>query len=178
MLTRRICQRDCAARGARDTGTALEVNNSSLVKKERRLNCYDNYRCMLRWCEKLSVPVIVDSDAHDPSWVGRLDLAEELLREVRFPEELVLNTLTDLRVSGSLGSLALTPDKGVKGIRNLSVSNCGLDSLDISGCPKIEMMDCWHNNLTTLDLSKNIRLEVQGETAEETIEKFRAFEVK
>ena len=80
------------ARGARDTGTALEVNNSSLVKKERRLNCYDNYRRMLRWCEKLSVPVIVDSDAHDPSWVGRLDLAEELLREVGFPEELVLNT--------------------------------------------------------------------------------------
>ena len=80
------------ARGARDTGTALEVNNSSLVKKKRRLNCYDNYRRMLRWCEKLSVPVIVDSDAHDPSWVGRLDLAEELLREVGFPEELVLNT--------------------------------------------------------------------------------------
>ena len=83
---------EALARAARDTGTALEVNNSSLVKKERRLNCYDNYRRMLRWCEKLSVPVIVDSDAHDPSWVGRLDLAEELLREVRFPEELVLNT--------------------------------------------------------------------------------------
>ena len=61
--------------------------------------------------------------------------------------------LTDLRISGDLGSLALTPDKGVKGIRNLSVSNCGLNSLDISGCPKIEMMDCWHNNLTTLDVS-------------------------
>ena len=73
------------------THTALEVNNSSLVKKEKRINCYENYRYMLDLCVKYKVPVILDSDAHDPSAVGQLDLALELLEEFAFPEELVLN---------------------------------------------------------------------------------------
>ena len=54
---------------------ALEVNNSSLVKKDQRLNCYQNYRTMLALCQQYRVPIVVDSDAHDPSWVGRQDLA-------------------------------------------------------------------------------------------------------
>ena len=36
--------------------------------------------------------MIVDSDAHDPSWVGVFDLAEEMLREYEFDENLILNT--------------------------------------------------------------------------------------
>ena len=79
-------------RGALEFGTALEINNSSLIKKDIRLNCYENYRTMLRWCRQLGVPVVVSSDAHDPSGVGRFDLAIALLEEVRFPESLVLNT--------------------------------------------------------------------------------------
>ena len=47
---------------------------------------------MLRWCRQLGVPVVVSSDAHDPSGVGRFDLAIALLEEVRFPESLVVNT--------------------------------------------------------------------------------------
>ena len=72
--------------------TALEVNNSSLVKCDRRLGCYENYRIMLRLCSKKKVPIMVSSDAHDPSQVGCFKLAKELLHEVDFPEELVLNT--------------------------------------------------------------------------------------
>ena len=82
-------------RGALETGTALEVNNSSLVKKDRRTNCYENYRNMLNWCGQLGVPVIVNSDAHDPGWVGRVDLAMALLEEISFPESLVLNLDSD-----------------------------------------------------------------------------------
>lgn len=70
---------------------ALEVNNSSLVKKDQRLNCYQNYRTMLALCQQYRVPIVVDSDAHDPSWVGRQDLACALLESVGFDEELVLN---------------------------------------------------------------------------------------
>ena len=95
---------EALVRAAYDTGTALEVNNSSLVKKDRRLNCYDNYRRMLRWCEIFSVPVIVDSDAHDPSQVGRFELAEALLGETGFPQELVLNTDADKLLGFLLGS--------------------------------------------------------------------------
>ena len=73
---------------------ALEVNNSSLVKKDQRLNCYQNYRTMLALCQQYRVPIVVDSDAHDPSWVGRQDLACALLESVGFDEELVLNAET------------------------------------------------------------------------------------
>ncbi len=86
---------EALVRAAHDTDTALEVNNSSLVKKEKRLNCYDNYRNMLNWCQILSVPIIVSSDAHDPSWVGRFELAEKMLEEMNFPELLILNNDTE-----------------------------------------------------------------------------------
>lgn len=70
---------------------ALEVNNSSLVKEKYRLNCYENYRTMLRLCQEYRVPIIVSSDAHDPSWVGKFDLAIKLLEDLNFNEELILN---------------------------------------------------------------------------------------
>ena len=46
------------AEAARDTGTALELNNSSLGKPEYRLNCFANYRLMLDCCRRLNVPII------------------------------------------------------------------------------------------------------------------------
>ena len=76
---------------ARDTGTALEINDSSLRKPQDRLNCFENYRHMLVLCRQAEVPVILSSDAHDPSAVGRFDLAEALVECVSFPEELILN---------------------------------------------------------------------------------------
>ncbi len=94
---------DLLTSAAKETGTALEINNSSLVKKDRRLNCYENYRTILRLCKEKQVPVIVNSDAHDPSWVGRLDLAEELLDSEGFPDSLVLNTDREKLLSFLMG---------------------------------------------------------------------------
>lgn len=71
---------------------ALELNNSSLVKKEFRLNCYDNYKKMLKLCMEQGVYIIVSSDAHDPSWVGEFTLARELLDDIGFDGRLILNT--------------------------------------------------------------------------------------
>ena len=79
-------------RAAKEYQVALEVNNSSFYKQDRRLNCVQNYRTMLALCEKLRVPVIVSSDAHDPSAVGNFEEAEKLLKEIDFDETLVLNT--------------------------------------------------------------------------------------
>ena len=39
--------------------------------------------------------MIVNSDAHDPSAVGKVDLAIDLLMEQGFDEELVLNADTE-----------------------------------------------------------------------------------
>lgn len=71
---------------------ALEVNNSSLKKVDQRWNCLENYQAMLRLCQKIRVPVILDSDAHDPSQVGQLDRAKALVESVGFDPTLVLNT--------------------------------------------------------------------------------------
>lgn len=71
---------------------ALELNNSSLLKQDQRLNCVENYKAMLNLCQAHRVPIIVNSDAHDPSYVGRFNEACKLLDEVEFDKELILNT--------------------------------------------------------------------------------------
>lgn len=76
---------------AKEYHVALEVNNSSFLKPEYRWNCVENYRNMLSLCRQYESPIIVDSDAHDPSWVGCFEEAQKLLTEIDFPEELVLN---------------------------------------------------------------------------------------
>ena len=83
---------DLLARGARDNNVALEVNNSSLVPGSSRLNARENYREMLECCDKYRVPIIINSDAHDPSAVGVFDYAIALVKEYGFDESLILNT--------------------------------------------------------------------------------------
>ena len=78
-------------RAAKETHTALELNESSLRKYDRRLNCLDNYRTMLRLCREQNTPIIINSDAHDPSEVGLFRRAFRFIEENRFPEELILN---------------------------------------------------------------------------------------
>ena len=64
---------DRLVRAAKECHVALEVNNSSLRRR-------------------YEVPIIVNSDAHDPSAVGRFDAACALLSAVDFEEKLILNT--------------------------------------------------------------------------------------
>lgn len=80
------------ARAAAEHQTLLEVNASSLRRPSRRPGCWENDREMLRWCKHYGAAVILDSDAHDPCEVGDLDAALELLEDVDFPEELIMNT--------------------------------------------------------------------------------------
>ena len=77
--------------GAKATGTALEVNNASLRKPWLRPGCRENYKVMLPLCMEYRVPVLVNSDAHDPDQVGTFSLALELLEEIGFDENLILN---------------------------------------------------------------------------------------
>ena len=77
--------------GAKATDTALEVNNSSLRKPWLRPNCVENYREMLPLCMEYGVPIVVNTDAHDPGAVGDFTLARRLLEEVGMDENLILN---------------------------------------------------------------------------------------
>ena len=77
--------------GAKATGTALELNNSSLRKPKLRPGCVENYKKMLPLCMELGVPIIVNTDSHDPSQVGDFSLARKFLDEIGFDENLILN---------------------------------------------------------------------------------------
>ncbi|MGI6509071.1 MAG: phosphatase [Erysipelotrichaceae bacterium] len=78
-------------KAAKEYDVALELNNSSLVEYYRRINCFDNYRTMLKLCMEHRTNIVVNSDAHDPQHVGRIDLALKMLEEVGFDEELIVN---------------------------------------------------------------------------------------
>ena len=71
--------------------TLLEVNNNSLKPGGSRVGADKNVREMLTYCKKLNVPVILNSDAHVFSDVGRNDYSLPLVKEMDFPEELVVN---------------------------------------------------------------------------------------
>ena len=77
--------------GAKAYQVALELNNSSLRKPWLRPNCVENYKTMLPLCMEYGVNVIVNSDAHDPSAVGDFILAYDLLAELGFPADLIVN---------------------------------------------------------------------------------------
>ena len=81
--------------GAKEHGVVLELNNHSLDPICMRANAWENDREMLKWCIRYEQPIIVDSDAHADTYVGRSDHAQELLKEMAFPEELILNRSRD-----------------------------------------------------------------------------------
>lgn len=77
---------------AKETHTLLEINNSSLRPGGFRMNTRENDRLMLEYCKKYEVPISLGSDAHVDVDLGEFGVAEELLAECNFPEELVVNT--------------------------------------------------------------------------------------
>ena len=56
-----------------------------------RANARENDREMLELCRQYQQPIVVDSDAHADTYVGEFGYARELLEELSFPEELILN---------------------------------------------------------------------------------------
>lgn len=78
-------------KGSKETGTILELNNSSLHPESFRQNAFENDRILLKLCMKYQLPIVVDSDAHVDIEVGNHAYAQKIMEEVGFPEELVLN---------------------------------------------------------------------------------------
>lgn len=76
---------------AKENHTLLEVNNNSLNPIGARKNTRGNIIRMLELCKEYKQPVIMNSDAHVFADVGRRDFSEELIRELDFPEELIVN---------------------------------------------------------------------------------------
>lgn len=78
-------------RAAKETGTLLEINNASLIPGGFRDGSRENVKEILRMSMTEGVPVVLGSDAHFYTGIGDFSHALALLKEVGFPEELVLN---------------------------------------------------------------------------------------
>ena len=76
---------------AMDFHVLLEINNSSLSPKGYRGNTKENDKAILRLCHKYRYPVILSSDSHGCASIGDFSYALALIREVGFPQELILN---------------------------------------------------------------------------------------
>lgn len=86
---------EALVKGAKEYGKVLELNNHSLVPGGSRVDARPRDLEMLGLCKKYGVPIIMDTDSHMDVQIGEFDLARELLLEVDFPEELVLNRSRD-----------------------------------------------------------------------------------
>lgn len=82
---------DLLAKMAKETNTIIEVNCSSLKPTSFRLNGIENTTKVIEACKKYGTMIVVDSDAHYSSAVGRLENGLSLLKELDFPKELILN---------------------------------------------------------------------------------------
>ncbi len=76
---------------AKEYGTLLELNDSSMRPGSSRQNTKELNTEMLKLCMKYEVPIVMGSDAHVDTDVGRHDTAIKLLEEIGFPEHLVVN---------------------------------------------------------------------------------------
>ncbi len=86
-------------RHAKSENVLLELNNSSLRAAKYRLNARENLVAMLNFCMRYGASIVVGTDAHFATAVGRMSEASELLEEVHFPEELVANTSVETYLS-------------------------------------------------------------------------------
>ena len=75
----------------KETGTLLEINNSSLNPVRHKVKAHDNNLEILRLCKQYEVPVILGSDAHISFSIAQYDHIYPLLQEVDFPDALILN---------------------------------------------------------------------------------------
>jgi putative hydrolase len=76
---------------AKEYEVLLELNNSSLRPGGSRKNARGFDEEMLKVCMEYQVPIVIGSDAHVDTDVGCHEKALELLEEIGFPEELVVN---------------------------------------------------------------------------------------
>ncbi len=73
------------------TGTLLEVNNSSLHPVRNKYVAVENNLHLLRLCRQKQLPVILGSDAHISYSVADYSYLGSLLKETDFPDELIVN---------------------------------------------------------------------------------------
>lgn len=79
---------ETAVKVFKEYGKIVEINNESFsLRAGAKKNCAE----IARLCKKYEVPVVVDSDAHFALKIGKVSHALDMLKEIDFPEKLILN---------------------------------------------------------------------------------------
>lgn len=72
-----------------ESGKLIEINDSAFKHKKGSVaNCIK----IAKICKKVGAPIIVNTDAHFMTELGRADGSLKMLEEIGFPEELVVNS--------------------------------------------------------------------------------------
>lgn len=84
---------DCArlVQAAVQYRVILEVNEASLAPGGYRGNSEPIMRGLLSLCLEYRHPILLSSDSHGSAHLGEVPFAEKLVRELNYPEELILN---------------------------------------------------------------------------------------
>ncbi len=80
---------------AKENKVLLEVNNSSLLPTTFREGSREGLIKILEECGKQDASIVLGSDAHHTSSVGRFDVALKLINEIGFPEKLIVNSSSE-----------------------------------------------------------------------------------
>lgn len=70
-------------------GKAIEINEHSFSVRESSIS---NCRRIAQICKDVGTPIVVNSDSHYHEWVGLFPRSIELLSELDFPPELIINS--------------------------------------------------------------------------------------
>lgn len=76
---------------AKEAGTLLEINSSSLNPIRGKKDAHNNFCCILRLCKQRDMPILLGSDAHIAYSIADYRFALPLIQETEFPEQLILN---------------------------------------------------------------------------------------
>ena len=80
---------------AKETGTLLEINNSSLNPVRNKVTAIANNLEIMCLCKQYDVPVILSSDAHISFAIADYGFIWPLLQQTDFPDQLIMNYQPD-----------------------------------------------------------------------------------
>lgn len=80
-------------KGAIKNHVFLELNNASLAPNGYRGETHDSNITLLKLHMKYQYPLLLSSDSHGVKDVGNFQYIYPLLQEVKFPKELILNSI-------------------------------------------------------------------------------------
>ncbi len=82
---------EAVVKAAKEYNVALEINNSSLRPDSFRGGAYENIKIILSLCKEYKVKVILNSDAHFSYAIGEFPYCIDIMEEIDFPKELIIN---------------------------------------------------------------------------------------